>query len=218
MPAQAGQEQAVQKVTTTLTTSQSLKQVLDLKDRPWDGKPYTINNLPRPFILPLQGHVMERAIDWENPTCHRAPARSGAHRSCRNTHNTRSPSDTGGSRVRKESLPLPFWTTAHRNTALTTRLCTAALTLLELWARVLQVPESNIRHIKWNILIHVTTWIWWYHLPAAVRTTGRRARCNNGPTSQRCESTNSNVGELGKLRQILLMSVRLLIQLHLLLV
>lgn len=53
------------------------KQVLDLKDRPWDGKPYTINNLPRPLFLPLQGHVMARTIDWGNPACHRTHARSG---------------------------------------------------------------------------------------------------------------------------------------------
>lgn len=107
MLAQAGQEQAGQKVTTMLTTFQSPKQVLDLKDRPRDRKPYTINNLLGELVLPLRGNAMAGAIDWGNPRCDRAPARSGDTQVLQEYTQHLIPTERGGGRLRKESLPLP---------------------------------------------------------------------------------------------------------------
>jgi len=171
-----------------LPASQSPEQVLDLKDRPWDGKPYTINNLLRPLSLPWQGHVVARAAGRGNLTCQRASARPRTHRSCQNMHSTRARSGAGGSRPREESLPLHAWATARRNTAL--------ITCLSYGPRFVKRSSptlGTVNGISLSTRLHETDVC---HPPAAVRTTRSRAGCSKGPTSQRCPSTNSKLVSL----------------------
>lgn len=137
------------------------KQVLDLKDRPWDGKPYTINNLPRPLFLPLQGHVMARAIDWGNPACHRTHARSGGTQVLQEYAQHLIP--VWNRRQQAEKGELAFAVLSQRSQKHCSHYSpvSAAFTLLEPQGKVFQVLKSDIRHFKWNILIHKTTWNWW---------------------------------------------------------
>lgn len=112
----------------------------------------TVNNLLRPLFLPAEGHTMARAIDWGPPRC-TVRGQRGPAGICTASN----PDPKEEAQAEKGELGFAVLDHCSQKIALVIRSCTAAFTLPELQAKVFQVPGSNIRHVKCNILIYMTT-------------------------------------------------------------
>lgn len=171
----------------------------------------TVNNLLWPLVLPLQGHVMARATGCGSHTCHWGSARSG--------HTGPAGTRTADPDGKQEAAGWERTPCLHLPEPLIPSLACIQC-FLYCWSyrpRVSRCPSPT-----WGTENGTSSPAWpqgapGHHLSMAGSPTGSGARCK-GPAGQRGESTNLKFYELGKQRQICLMSAHLLIQLLLLLV